>query len=180
MPAKNKNMKAKEMFKSYDAAEVPDIMPFPELGGVATTKGEETAVPKLNEHQRSWILDIGVRGIDLPSLKGKAAKTFYEKVKTDAFDAKAFQHTPQPTDRVEEARLPALVTAWKAKKPAKKKNNSAADDDDASDEEEDEGGRGGLLRGYTKAGWRQVSTCLTCLLLSAILITTKGDTEGYQ
>ncbi|KAJ7831038.1 hypothetical protein B0H13DRAFT_1915657 [Mycena leptocephala] len=127
------------MFKSYDAAEVPDIMPFPELGGVATTKGEETAVPKLNEHQQSWILDIGVRGIDLPSLKGKAAKTFYEK----------------PTDRVEEARLPALVTAWKAKKPAKKKNNSAADDDDASDEEEDEGGRGGLLRGYTKAGWRQ-------------------------
>ncbi|KAJ7908207.1 hypothetical protein B0H13DRAFT_2331610 [Mycena leptocephala] len=155
MPVKNKNMKAKEMFKSYDAAEVPDIMPFPELGGVATTKGEETAVPKLNEHQRSWILDIGVRGIDLPSLKGKAAKTFYEKVKTDAFDAKAFQHTPQPTDRVEEARLPALVTAWKAKKPAKKKNNSAADDEDASDEEEDEGGRGGLLRGYTKAGWRQ-------------------------
>ncbi|KAJ7857186.1 hypothetical protein B0H13DRAFT_1902370, partial [Mycena leptocephala] len=101
MPAKNKNMKAKEMFKSYDAAEVPDIMPFPELGGVATTKGEETAVPKLNEHQQSWILDIG--------LKGKAAKTFYEKVKTDAFDAKAFQHTPQPTDRVEEARLPALA-----------------------------------------------------------------------
>ncbi|KAJ7807399.1 hypothetical protein B0H13DRAFT_2386472 [Mycena leptocephala] len=143
------------MFKSYDAAEVPDIMPFPELGGVATTKGEETAVPKLNEHQQSWILDIGVRGTDLPSLKGKAAKTFYEKVKTDAFDAKAFQHMPQPTDRVEEARLPALVAAWKEKKPSKKKNNSAADDDDASDEEEDEGGRGGLLRGYTKAGWRQ-------------------------
>ncbi|KAJ7884876.1 hypothetical protein B0H13DRAFT_2536213 [Mycena leptocephala] len=124
-------------------------MPFPELGGVATTKGEETAVLKLNEHQQSWILDIGVRSIDLPSLRGKAAKTFYEKVKTDAFDAKAFQHTPQPTDRVEEARLPALVAAWKEKKPSKKKNNSAADDDDASDEEEDEGGWRGLLRADT-------------------------------
>ncbi|KAJ7924685.1 hypothetical protein B0H13DRAFT_2577491 [Mycena leptocephala] len=156
MPSRTKNTKAKEMFKSYDVAEVPDIMPFPELGGVATTKGEETAVPKLNEHQQSWILDIGVRSTDLLSLKGKAAKTFYEKVKTDVFDAKAFQHMLQPTDWVEEARLPALVAAWKEKKPSKKKNNSAADDDDASDEEEDEGGQGGLLRGYTKAGWRQV------------------------
>jgi hypothetical protein len=137
-------------------------------------------VSKLNEHQQSWILDIGVRGIDLPSLKGKAATALYEKLKTDAFDAKAFQHTPQPTDRTEEARLPALVAAWKEKKLSKKKKNSAADEDDASDEEEDEGGRGGLLRRYTKAGWRKVSTCLTWLLLSAVLITTKGDPEGYQ
>ncbi|KAJ7798829.1 hypothetical protein B0H13DRAFT_2391419 [Mycena leptocephala] len=155
MPARQKNPKAKEMFKRYDAAQVPDIMPFPELAGVGTTKGEETAVPKLNEHQQSWILDIGVRTIDLPSLKGKAATEFYEKVKTNAFDAKAFQHTQQPTDWEEEARLPGLVAAWKQKQRSKKNNNSAADDDDASDEEEDESGRGGLLRGYTKAGWRK-------------------------
>jgi hypothetical protein len=137
-------------------------MPFPELGGVGTTKGDEMAVPKLNEHQQSWILDIGVRDIDLPGLKGKAATEFYEKVKTDAFEAKAFQHTPQGTDGTEEARLPTLVAAWKQKR-SKKSNTSAADDDDASDQEEDKSGRGGLLRGYTKAGWRKVSTYLTCL-----------------
>ncbi|KAJ7913991.1 hypothetical protein B0H13DRAFT_2325839 [Mycena leptocephala] len=129
-------------------------MPFPELGAVGTTKGDEMAVPKLNEHQRSWILDIGVRDIDLPGLKGKAATEFYEKVKTDAFEAKAFQHTPQGTDGTEEARLPTLVAAWKQKR-SKKSNTSAADDDDASDQEEDKSGRGGLLRGYTKAGWRK-------------------------
>jgi hypothetical protein len=162
MPAKSKTIKPKEMFQPYDAAKVPDIMPFPELGGVGTTKGDEMAVPKLNEHQRSWILDVGVRGIDLPGLKGKAATEFYEKVKTDAFEAKAFKHTPQGTDGTEEARLPALVAAWKQKR-SKKSNNSAADDDDASDQEEDKSGRGGLLRGYTKAGWRKVSTYLTCL-----------------
>jgi hypothetical protein len=128
------------MFKHYDAAQVPNIMPFPELAGVGTTKGEETTMPKLNEHQQSWILDIGICAIDLPSLKGKAATEFYEKVKTNAFDAKAFQHTQQPTDWAEEARLSRLVAAWKQKQ-CSKKNNSAADDDDASDEEEDESGR---------------------------------------
>ncbi|KAJ7889994.1 hypothetical protein B0H13DRAFT_1887758 [Mycena leptocephala] len=126
-------------------------MPFPELGGVGTTKGDEMAVPKLNEHQRSWILDVGVRGIDLPGLKGKAATEFYEKVKTDAFEAKAFKHTPQGMDGTEEARLPVLVAAWK-QKCSKKSNNSAADDDDASDQEEDKSGRGGLLGDTRRRG----------------------------
>ncbi|KAJ7718420.1 hypothetical protein DFH07DRAFT_784953 [Mycena maculata] len=152
----SKPSKPKEMFKAYDPDDVPDSMPFPELALVATTKGEETAVPKLNEHQRSWILDIGVRGVDLPGLTGKAALDFYDEVKTNAFDAKAFQHQAQPGDAVEESTLSALVTAWKRKQRTKKEKHdkATADDGDASDEEEDEGGRGGLLRGYPKAGWR--------------------------
>ncbi|KAJ7430065.1 hypothetical protein B0H11DRAFT_1943751 [Mycena galericulata] len=151
--AKSKNAKPKEMFKAYIVAEVPDIMPFPELALVATTKGGEAAVPKLNEYQRSWIHDIGLRDIDLANLERKAAIDFYDEVKTKAFDAKAFQHTVQPGDLVEEARLPKLVTAWKLKQ-SKKNDNTAADDGDASEEEEDEAGRAGLLRGYPKAGWR--------------------------
>ncbi|KAJ7121184.1 hypothetical protein C8R44DRAFT_877480 [Mycena epipterygia] len=132
--------KAKEMFKPYNAPDVPDIMPFPELVLVATTKGEETAVPRLNEHQQSWILDIGVRDVDLPSLKAKAATQFYDQVKTDAFTAKAFQHTSQPEDAAEEGRLPALVAAWKQKQRSRRNDNAAADDGDSSDEEQDEGG----------------------------------------
>ena len=73
--------KPKEMFKRYDAAAVPDIMPFLELALVATTKGQETAVPKLNKHQQSWILDIALRSVDLASLETKKAATeFYDKV----------------------------------------------------------------------------------------------------
>ncbi|KAJ7823368.1 hypothetical protein B0H13DRAFT_1919640, partial [Mycena leptocephala] len=157
MTAKNKNTntKPKEMFEPYDTAKVPDSMPFPQLAWVGATKGQETAVPKLNKHQRSWIHDVGLRGIDLPSLKGKAATEFYDNLKTDAFDAKAFQHTLQDSDKAEEVCLPALVATWKQKHDEKNKNNSAADDDDASDQEEDMSGQGGLLRGYTKAGWRK-------------------------
>ncbi|KAJ7824339.1 hypothetical protein B0H13DRAFT_337619 [Mycena leptocephala] len=149
---RNKKTKTKEMFKTYDPDEVPDVMPFPELAVVKTTKGEAIAVPKLNEYQRSWILDVGVRDEDLVSLKKKDAADLYDRIKDDAFEAKAFQHTPQPQDATEESRLPALVAAWKQKHA--KKNTNSADDGDASEEEEDEGGRGALLRGYPKAGWR--------------------------
>ncbi|KAJ7878224.1 hypothetical protein B0H13DRAFT_2346677, partial [Mycena leptocephala] len=99
-----------------------------------------------------WILDVGVRDEDLVSLKKKDAADFYDRIKDDAFEAKAFQHTPQPQDATEESRLPALVAAWKQKRA--KKNTNSADDGDASEEEEDEGGRGALLRGYPKAGWQ--------------------------
>ncbi|KAJ6511259.1 hypothetical protein DFH09DRAFT_1100481 [Mycena vulgaris] len=131
-------------------------MPFPKLARVATTRGQETAVPKLNAHQRSWILDIGIHGLDLPSLKGSAAKAVYDKVKVDAFDAKAFQHRVQPQDRVDEAQIPALAAAWKLKHPRKTNNRGGdkEDDDENDEEEEDEDGRTSLLRGYTKAGWR--------------------------
>ncbi|KAJ7758975.1 hypothetical protein DFH07DRAFT_958119 [Mycena maculata] len=92
--------------------------------------------------------------MDLANLKGKATLNFYDKVKTKAFDTKAFQHKVQPSDRVEEAHLPRLVTAWKLKHP-KKNDNTAADDGDAS-EEENEVGCTGLLHGYPKAGWQIV------------------------
>ncbi|KAJ7920221.1 hypothetical protein B0H13DRAFT_2425707 [Mycena leptocephala] len=134
---RGKKTKTKEMFKTYDPNEVPDIMPFPELAVVKTTKGEEIAVPKLNEYQRSWILDVGVRDEDLVSLKKKDAADLYDRIKNDAFEAKAFQHTPQLQDATEESRLPALVAAWKQKRA--KKNTNSADDGDASEEEEDEG-----------------------------------------
>ncbi|KAJ7861143.1 hypothetical protein B0H14DRAFT_3863587 [Mycena olivaceomarginata] len=132
-------------------------MPFPELALVAATKGQETAVPKLNDHQRSWIHDVALRSVDLPSLKGKARTEFYDCVKTDAFNSKAFQHTPRDEDVAEEARVPALVAAWK-RNQSKKNGNKKSDknnDDDASDQEEDEAGRSGLLRGYSIAGWRR-------------------------
>jgi hypothetical protein len=161
MPREKKAAKSKEMFKTYNPDDVPDIMPFPELANVATTKGEETAVPRLNEYQHSWILDVGVRGVDLPNLMGKSAADLYDWVKDDAFNAKAFQHTAQLTDRDEEAQLPALIVAWKRKQRAKSKKTRPQDDDSSSDEEEeDQGGRVGLLRGYTMAGWRSVSSCL--------------------
>jgi hypothetical protein len=146
------------MFKPYDPDEVPDIMPFPELATVKTTKGEQIAVPKLNKHQRSWILDIGVRDHDLASLNKKDALQVYEEIMLDAFEAKAFQHTPQPQDRDEESRLPGLVVAWKKQNQRAKKNTDSGDDSDGSDQEEDEGGHVALLRGYAKAGWHRVST----------------------
>jgi hypothetical protein len=161
MPREKKAAKPKEMFKTYNPDDVPDIMPFPELANVATTKGEETAVPQLNEYQHSWILDVGVCGVDLPNLTGKSAADLYDRVKDDAFNAKAFQHTAQPTDRDEEAQLPALIVAWKHKQRAKSKKTCPQDDDSSSDEEEeDQGGHVGLLRGYTMVGWRSVSSCL--------------------
>ncbi|KAJ7812258.1 hypothetical protein B0H14DRAFT_2605892 [Mycena olivaceomarginata] len=122
--APKKQQKPKEMFKPYDATAVPDVMPFPALARVATTKTEETVVPKLNQYQHSWIFDVALRDADLPGLSKQAKAEFYEKVKNDAFEAKAFQHKAQPGDSEEEV-----------------------------DDEEDEGARVGLLRGYTKAGW---------------------------
>ncbi|KAJ7450919.1 hypothetical protein B0H11DRAFT_1927954 [Mycena galericulata] len=154
--AKGKNSgKPKENFKHYDAATVPDIMPLPQLARVVTTLGQEIAVPKLNEHQRSWIHDVGIRGVDLPNLDSIASKALYAKVKIDAFDAKAFQHQAQPKDHDEEAQISAFITAWKKDHAAKQNNNRAAEQEaDDDDEEEDEGSRTGLVRGYTKAGWR--------------------------
>ncbi|KAJ7737516.1 hypothetical protein B0H16DRAFT_1730298 [Mycena metata] len=156
-----------EMFKPYDAAAVPDAMPFPPLLRVATTKTEETAIPKLNKYQHSWIFDIALQGKDLGTMESSAIKDLYATIKTDAFAAKAFQHAVQPGDAAEEASLPALVARWKRGKTTKDKKpatdtgdasdveeKSAADGGDASDVEEDEGARVGLLRGYTKAGWR--------------------------
>ncbi|KAJ6559568.1 hypothetical protein B0H19DRAFT_1375709 [Mycena capillaripes] len=150
---KNTAGKVKEMFKRYNPDDVPDIMPFPGLASVATTRSEETAVPKLNDHQRSWILDVALRNTDLPNLTGKAVSELYEQVKNDAFDAKAFKHQTQSQDAEEEAHLPSQVAAWKRKQREKKNPNGkgAEDDDDSSDEEEeDEGGRAALLRGYTR------------------------------
>ncbi|KAJ7848140.1 hypothetical protein B0H14DRAFT_2583160 [Mycena olivaceomarginata] len=131
-------------------------MPFPDLSHVAFTRSGETTVPKLNNYQRSWILDVGIRNLDLPSLSGKSAATAYNKVKDEAFQAKAFQHTVQPGDREEESCIPALVADWKVKNPKKNKDRDGAKDGDVadSDQEEDEGVRVGMLRGYTKAGWR--------------------------
>lgn len=159
--------KVKEMFKPYDPNDVPEVMPFPELALVLTTKGQDMAVPKLNDHQRSWILDVAVRDVDLASLKGKAATTFYNRVKTDAFEAKAFQHESQARDQAQEAEIPALVAAWKNKHPAKNKATTAKDEADEV-EEEDEDGRAGLLRGYSKAGWRSVNILSTFECSSAV------------
>ncbi|KAJ7717505.1 hypothetical protein B0H14DRAFT_3631182 [Mycena olivaceomarginata] len=144
------------MFSTYNPADVPDIMPFPDLSHVAFTRSGETTVPKLNDYQRSWVLDVGIRNLDLPSLSGKSAATAYNKVKDEAFQAKAFQHTVQPGDREEESCIPALVADWKVKNPKKNKYRDGAKDGDVadSDREEDEGVRVGMLRGYTKAGWR--------------------------
>ncbi|KAJ7720675.1 hypothetical protein DFH07DRAFT_784334, partial [Mycena maculata] len=131
-------------------------MPLPKLARVVTSLGQEIAVPKLNEHQQSWIHDVGIRGVDLPNLSRNASKELYAKVKIDAFDAKAFQHQVQPKDRVEEAQISDLVAAWKeehVEEHASKQNNQDADDEN-DEEEEDEGSRTGLLRRYTKAGWR--------------------------
>ncbi|KAJ7028232.1 hypothetical protein C8F04DRAFT_1266134 [Mycena alexandri] len=122
-----------DMFKPYDATAVPDIMPFPALLRVATTKAQETPMSK----------------DDL--------KAFYDTVKTDAFAAKAFQHTVQAGDPAEEAHLAAHVQRWLIANPPKmsgnKKSKKSTDGND-SDVEEDEGARVGCLRGYPRAGWR--------------------------
>ncbi|KAJ7141935.1 hypothetical protein C8R43DRAFT_954587 [Mycena crocata] len=145
---KNKvNAKPKVMYKPYNPDEVPDIMPFPDLGWIAGTKTEEIIVPKLNNYQRSWILD----------LHPKAATPVYDKIKMDAFDAKAFKHKVQPGDGEEEARIPALVATWRKQQKDKQRSKKVVEEEDSDeDEEEDESGRAALLRGYTKAGWRAV------------------------
>ncbi|KAJ7693205.1 hypothetical protein B0H17DRAFT_1200027 [Mycena rosella] len=142
--------KPKVMYKPYDENSVPDTMPLPGLSSVATTKGQETPIPKLNDHQRSWILDIGICGLDLLSLTGKAAVEAYDKVKTETFAAKAFQHTPGPDDATDKACIATFIANWKqAQKDKKKKNtNSLESDSDESDQEEDDNARGALLRTY--------------------------------
>ncbi|KAJ7500576.1 hypothetical protein B0H11DRAFT_1909002 [Mycena galericulata] len=172
--AKDKSAsKPKENFKPYNPGGVPDVMPFPDLARVATTRGEETAVPKLNEDKQSWILDVGVRGLDLASLNGSAATTVYDKVKMDALEAKAFQHRVRPQDKAEEAQLSKLIAAWKEKNPAKKgkTNNQAGgkDEDDDNGDAEDADGRTSLLRGYTKAGWR--------LAIQKVISNRRTDTK---
>ncbi|KAJ7027620.1 hypothetical protein C8F04DRAFT_1266863 [Mycena alexandri] len=146
-----------DMFKPYDATAVPDIMPFPALLRVATTKAQETPVPKLNQHQRSWIFDVALRDQDLVEMSKDDLKAFYDTVKTDAFAAKAFQHTVQAGDPAEEAHLAAHVQRWLIANPPKtsgnKKSKKSTDGND-SDVEEDEGARVGCLRGYPRAGWR--------------------------
>ncbi|KAJ7810692.1 hypothetical protein B0H14DRAFT_2607109 [Mycena olivaceomarginata] len=127
-------------------------MPFPALARVATTKTEETAVPKLNQYQRSWIFDVALHDADLPGLSKQARAEFYEKVKNDTFEAKAFQHKAQPGDSEEEVCVPKLMAAWK-RENQKATTTRMADDGDGSDHEEDKGARVGLLHGYTKAGW---------------------------
>ncbi|KAJ6587468.1 hypothetical protein DFH09DRAFT_1307698 [Mycena vulgaris] len=154
-----KSSKVKEMFKPYNEADVPDIMPFPDLATFAASNGEHIAVPKLNQHQRSYILDVALRNADLGDLgTQKEANEFYDQVKTQALDAKAFQHKVQPGDRAEEASLSERINTWKLENPGKlnkKAGKPRANDGDASDDEEDEGGRKALLCGYTKAGWRK-------------------------
>ncbi|KAJ7704463.1 hypothetical protein B0H17DRAFT_1126792 [Mycena rosella] len=93
----------------------------------------------LNEHQHSWILDVGIHHLNLPNLvSGKAANAVYDQVKNNAFEAKAFKHKVQPGNWVEEACLAALIVAWKQKH--KKETSAAADNGDASDREADDGG----------------------------------------
>ncbi|KAJ7040864.1 hypothetical protein C8F04DRAFT_1177471 [Mycena alexandri] len=177
------NKPPKKMFDLYDAADVPDIMPFPDLALVWTSKGQEIAVPKLNAHQRSWIHDVALRDTDFAGLQGKERLAFYNKVKGDALKAKAFQHMARPEDEAEEARLPALIASWKKAHTEKKKKTSKKNDKgkakggadgggDISDQREDadkgqadDGGnvsdgedqaaRTGLLRGYRIAGWNR-------------------------
>ncbi|KAF7345155.1 hypothetical protein MSAN_01891700 [Mycena sanguinolenta] len=128
-------------------------MPFPELSHVVTTRSGEFAVPVPNHHQRNWILDVGVRDVDLPSLKGKRALDFYAKVKDEALNQRAFKHVPQPGDAAEEATVLTLMADWKEKNK-KTKTVDNDDDDDSENEKEDNNQREGLLRGYPLAGWR--------------------------
>ncbi|KAJ7618180.1 hypothetical protein DFH06DRAFT_1483410 [Mycena polygramma] len=144
--------KKPKMFQLYVEKLVPEVMPFPDLAFVTTTRAQEIAVPTLNSYQRSWIHDVALQGVDLVNMDRKAASQFYADVKLDAFGAKAFQHKEQPQDRVEEAKLTELVAAWKRKHPGKKGATASAGDD-GDDEDEDEGSRVGILRGYSRAAW---------------------------
>ncbi|KAJ7027250.1 hypothetical protein C8F04DRAFT_1267150 [Mycena alexandri] len=146
--------KTREMFDAYNEDAVPAIMPFPEVSQVVCSKGAEIAVPRLNKHQRSYLLDVALHDVDLASLSGKAAADFYDGIKSEALKAKAFQHEAQNGDRDEEARLPQLITAWKREKEknqktvtSKKSGKLQENGGDGSDAEDDEGGRKALLRG---------------------------------
>ncbi|KAJ7614290.1 hypothetical protein DFH06DRAFT_1146436 [Mycena polygramma] len=140
-----------QMFQPYKADLVPAVMPFPDLANVVTAKNDETAVPKLNDFQRSWIHDVVLRGADLANLTKQDATDLYDSIKRDAFNAAPFKHTPQPGDEAEESRLPGLVAAWKL---ARKKADASGSAGHAGGAEEDEEGRTGLLRGYTLNGWK--------------------------
>ncbi|KAJ7278015.1 hypothetical protein C8J57DRAFT_1222786 [Mycena rebaudengoi] len=133
--------KAKEMFKPYN----PD-----------SHSPTWRLLPPAKARQPLWILDVGVgvHGLDWPSLKGTAATEAYNKIKNDAFNAKAFQHKPQPQDREEEATLSQLIAAWHKK--STKNGKQKADDNDTSDQEEDDDGCGTVLCGYSKVGWQLV------------------------
>jgi hypothetical protein len=154
-------------------------MPFPALTCVATTKTEETAVPKLNQYQHSWIFDVVLRDADLPGLLKQAKAEFYEKVKDDVFEVKAFQHKAQPGDSEEEACVPKLMAAWK-RENQKAKTTRVANDSDGSDDKENKGARVGVLRRYTKAGWLQVSNFGITLTIERCLNHSEGDPEGYD
>ncbi|KAJ7022274.1 hypothetical protein C8F04DRAFT_1194675 [Mycena alexandri] len=142
-----------DMFKPYNPSAVPDVMPFPPLGRVSTTKAEHTPLDFRRRASRPGPAKHAPGDV----------KDFFEKVKTDAFEAKAFQHTVQPGDATEEACLPARIASWLAEHPQQANNNQSKKkakklgDGNDSDAEEDAGARVGLLRGYPKAGWRLFS-----------------------
>ncbi|KAF7333565.1 Acid protease [Mycena sanguinolenta] len=145
--------KPKEMFQPYDADAVPGIMPLPALSHVVTNRSTEFAVPVPNSHQRSWILDVALRGVSLPKLKGKRALEFYANVKDDAFKQKAFKHVSQPGDVDEEAVIPMLMADWKEKNK-KNKTQDESDNEESDNEGEDKNQREGLLHGFPLSGWR--------------------------
>ncbi|KAJ7019264.1 hypothetical protein C8F04DRAFT_1197913 [Mycena alexandri] len=155
---KSTQRKVKEMFKPYDEDKVPESMPFPALWRVHSTKTQTTAVPQLSDIQRSWILDVALRGIDLTQLTAEMLKALHKTVKHDALEAKPFQHQPEAADRKEEAQLPKLVAAWNTKKgnkvETKKDDDNESDSgSDDSEDEADDAVQDTLLRGYTKTGW---------------------------
>nr|GAT42650.1 acid protease [Mycena chlorophos] len=150
--AKTKTPKPKHNFDPYDEALVPDAMPFPALGRLLATKAGEVVVPKLNKHQRDFLLEQLSQKTGLTTLKGKAATEYYAELKNAAFDAKAFQHSvaDAAAEAAEEATIPALVADWRASNPRYKGTTNA---DDGEELEEDEDARTHLIRGYTRAGW---------------------------
>jgi hypothetical protein len=145
--------KPREMFDPYVSDDVPARMPFPDLLRVHKTASTEIPVPKLNRYQRSWLLDVAMRGVDIAGLDESAWKTYREKVKSDAFQEKAFQHVSELADDEEEARLVGLITDWKQKNPDKKNKKDAVD----ATVEADSATRAALLRGYPRAGWHIAS-----------------------
>ncbi|KAJ7722579.1 hypothetical protein B0H14DRAFT_3623719 [Mycena olivaceomarginata] len=116
---------------------------------VHKTASTEIPVPKLNRYQRSWLLDVAMHGVDIAGLDESAWKTYREKVKSDAFQEKVFQHVSELADDEEEARLVGLITDWKQKNHDKKNKKDAVD----ATVEADSATRAALLRGYPRAGW---------------------------
>jgi hypothetical protein len=80
------------------------------------------------------------------------APTYREKVKSDAFQEKLFQHVSELADDEEEACLVGLITDWKQKNPDKKNKKDAVD----ATIEADSATRAALLRGYPRARWHIV------------------------